>query len=216
MRRWTETVAQPVLALFVICAGECFASEWSQACKPAEVLFPAKGSVVSEPFDLVWKAFPDVARYRVQIEFRVPNAGIVGSNDIEVEGTRFSPQIPLSEHVVAVKVLVTAPCAEATRAAVSESGPTFFLDARHACAAPANVSAGSAPPRVEWDSSRAGIKTEVFVVSASSGKLLLTEEVQARSFILPAVDEPILVAVRHRCPRSVSRTVIRVLTSLGG
>ena len=185
----------------------------SGECHEANVVVPAKGSVVEDHSPtIVWEPLPGASGYRVEIESRIPNGRVVARVDSQVTGLNFTPSRPLATERAAVKVSVTAGCKEGARKGAAEMGPSFFVDVRGLCAAPAGLRIS--PGRtlvIEWSAASAASKAEVSLFSVVDGAVLMKEEVVGQRAALAAPEVPFAIALRSRCGDIYSKPLYRVM-----
>jgi hypothetical protein len=160
---------------------------------------PVKGSVVySARPEVQWRDLPGAKAYRIQIEARVPEGEVIERIDAQVRGTRFNPPRPLAERRAAVKLLVTADCADAP--SVTQDAAWFYIDMAKACPAPGHLAfAGAGSSQVAWSQGAGVTEYELEVFSLPEGRLVERRRVAATSSALPRAATPLLVAVRPRC-----------------
>jgi len=185
----------------------------SGECREANVVLPAKGSVVEDQSPTIaWERVPGASDYRIEIESRIPNGRVLARIDSQVTGLNFTPTRPLASERAAVKVSVTAGCKEGAGKGAAELGPSFFVDVRGLCAAPAGlrVSTGRALV-IEWSAANAAAKGELSLFSLRDGAILVKEEVIGQRATLTPPEVPFTIAVRNRCGDIYSKPVYRLM-----
>lgn len=197
-----------VIASFVV-AGNAYAD----SCQIAEVIAPAGGeTVASARPGIEWRVLPSVARYRLQMESRVPEGRVLARFDTVVAGTRFVPPTALTDERAAVKVLVTADCGVGNQAGLIEEPARFFIDLKNSCPAPASVQVNDGKT-IGWGKVAGAQRYELAVYSAIDGRSVLHAETVQPVYRLPAPQEPAYVMVRARCAEAYSARVYQVLGS---
>jgi hypothetical protein len=179
-------------------------------CQEAEIIAPERGALVAEARPAVeWRGLPGVARYRVQLESRVPEGRVVASTDSVVEDLRFVPPANLAESRAAVKLLVTAAC-DSGIPPVSTVPARFFIDLASACPAVSKLSfegsvagLGPAGGRMAWTPAAAATDYEVVVYAMPGGKVLANADTPSAFYNLPPRTHEMMVAVRPRCGGAV-------------
>jgi hypothetical protein len=182
-------------------------------CRAAEILSPGRGAIVSEGRpEIRWKALPGAARYRVQLESRVPEGAVIARVDTRVSGERFVPHVPLTDERAAVKLLVTADCAGASEPSVIEEAAHFFVEVTGSCPAPADIALDGAA-KITWTSVASAQSYELAIYSAVDGRTLAQGRTIEPSYRLPALGEPSYLALRTRCAAAYSSPAYRVIDS---
>jgi len=186
-----------LLRSLVVLAAACLPALAQAECTPVEITGPVRGSTLHEVRpEIRWEARDEVRVYRVQIESRVPESKVIERVDARVSGNRFVPPRPLTDRRAAVKLLVTADCAESE--SISTQAAWFFIDAASSCAPVAMLSISSAS-KIAWAHAERATRYEVEVFSLSDGRLIERRETMLTAAELPPTSAPLLVAVRPRC-----------------
>ena len=157
-----------------------------------------------------WRALPGVARYRVQMESRIPEGRVVNRFDTVVAGTKFVPPSALADERAAVKALVTAECPGAAQPSVVEEAARFFIDLRSSCPAPAAVEVQDGKS-LAWRKVAGAQRYELAAYSALDGKSLLQAESLEPAYPLRVIQQPAYVMVRARCAEGYSAPAYQVL-----
>jgi hypothetical protein len=174
-------------------------------CRIAEVAAPARGETIANARPgIEWRALPDVKRYRVQLESRIPEGRVLHRFDTVVSGTKFVPPSALTDERAAVKVLVTADCGAAKQPSVIEEPARFFIDLTASCPAPSlSVEQG----RISWGKVAGAQRYEVAAYAAADGRSVQHTETLDPSYRLPAMPQGGYVMVRARCAEAYSAPV---------
>jgi hypothetical protein len=163
-------------------------------CTPLEPASPRREATVTDTRpEIAWPAAAGAKSYRVQIESRVPEGRVIERLDARVAEPRFVPPRPLAEDRAAVKVLVTADCADSPNLAAQPAW--FYIDAAAACPAANALDVSGRAAR--WHGSAARYQVEIY--AAEGGRLLARQETPIASLPLPEAPGAMLVSVRPRC-----------------
>jgi hypothetical protein len=155
--------------------------------------------------EIEWRAVPGARSYRIQLESRVPEGRVIERVDTSVADNRFIPPRPLADRRAAVKVLVTADCANAP--AIAAQAAWFFIDAAPTCPAPQKLVAMDRS--AEWSAVPGATSYELEVYALPDGRLLLRRDTPLTTATLPADSSSKLIAVRSHCASVVGDAVYR-------
>jgi hypothetical protein len=187
------------------------------SCTEVALIAPVRGTTSAEirP-QLVWSPVAGSARYRVQIESRVPNGRVIARIDTQTSETTFTPQQPFAVGAVTVKARVLADCGAEEDSTVGEAPPWFFIDPRAACEPPREVAFRSAPAAaLEWRL-HPGTRTEVAVFFADGGQLIVREEVGGTRYAMAAATGPLIIGIRTHCKETYSGWLYRAVPAREG
>jgi len=170
------------------------------ACQEALVKEPAVGATVSDARPVLrWDSLAGDGPYRVEIESRVPEGGVLLSVDTLVAGTSFRPPRPLTDQRAAVKVRVSQGCPADDGSTLREKPALFQIDTGPGCPVPTSITMSADGRFLEWTPVPGALRYEVSFRDPKDGSPRLAGESKGTRYPLPAASSTAIAFVRPYC-----------------
>jgi hypothetical protein len=189
--------------------GACIAGAGAMAQEPCAIiaLHAPSGSIDDPRPTFRWQPIAGVDQYRVRIESRVPEGGVIETIDTLVMQAEFTPPRVLTDYRAVVKVIVTPLCQVAP---ALDEGERIVIDTAQRCVLQA-VSFDAARWMWTWPGVPGAASYEVYEYEMPAARPAAKQETRAtetsRSSHRAAV-----AAVRPRCASGYGEFVFAVAT----
>jgi hypothetical protein len=207
---WAMRTANSLKPFCLLIIAACCFGEAAAACKAPKLIGPNAGSLTERQPRLTWQTVPGATGYRVRLQSRVPDGGVIAAHDTVVSAPDFLPPRPLAEHRAKVTVRLSAMCGSETSA---ESISSFVIDTSALCRlGELDAALESGKASLKWRPVAGARSYEVRAYRLLDGRLLASQETREAAAQLSLAEAAVL-SVRPACSDAVGEAVYRVVVA---
>jgi hypothetical protein len=171
----------------------------SDQCRELKVIAPRGSIVTTARPTFRWTDVRDAPAYRIELESRTPEGGLMFAFDTQVTGSEFTPPMALTADRAAVKVRVTTGCPSDRGVQLRSQPALFVIDTTALCRTPERIEVAQGGGRVQWTETPGAIRYDVTFLTPGDATVLRHQTSELTHVDLSTSDGPLVVSVRPYC-----------------